>query len=48
MADKNIEAVLWEIVDSCGMDMLANGKGLVAAFCDLSNVKKISGCCGIS
>ena len=40
MADKNIEAVLWEIVDSCGMDMLANGKGLVAAFCDLSNVKK--------
>lgn len=40
MADKNIEAVLREIVDTCGMDMLANGKGLLAAFCDLSNVKK--------
>ena len=40
MKEKSMEEVLREIVDSCGMDILADGKRLVAAFCDLSDVKK--------
>lgn len=40
MAEKNMETVLCEIIDSCGTDILTNGKGLVAAFYDLSNVKR--------
>lgn len=40
MAEKNLKEVLCEIRDTYGMDILTNGKRLIAVFRDLSQVKK--------
>lgn len=40
MTEKSMEEVLREIRDTCGMEILGNGRRLVAAFCDFSQVKK--------
>lgn len=40
MADKNMEALLREIRDTCGIEILSNGKRLIAVFSDFSREKK--------
>ena len=40
MADKNMETILRDIRETCGTEILSNGKRLIAVFCDFSTVKK--------